>query len=102
MNLSELPISLMTERAPKGCKTLIFEGQEGRLIITGSDLYGLPTAPDADVIVGLIQLTKMRNGFTDPTVSFTRYELLKFLDGRTGASTTGGSTSRSTAGWASR
>lgn len=79
MNLSELPISLMTERAPKDCKTLIFEGQEGRLIITGSDLYGLPTAPDADVIVGLIQLTKMRNGFTDPTVSFTRYELLKLL-----------------------
>jgi hypothetical protein len=31
------------------------------------------------VIVGLIQLTKLRNDFTNPTVTFTRYELLKLL-----------------------
>ena len=31
------------------------------------------------MIVGLIQLTKLRNDFTDPTVTFTRYELLKLL-----------------------
>jgi Replication initiator protein A len=79
MNLAELPISLMTERASKDCKTLIFQGRHGKLVITGSDAFGLPTAPDADVIVGLIQLTKLRNGFTDPTVTFTRYELLKIL-----------------------
>ena len=79
MNLAELPIAFMTERAPKDCKTLIFQGRGGRLVITGSDAFGLPTAPDADVIVGLIQLTKLRNGFTDPTVRFTRYELLKLL-----------------------
>lgn len=79
MNLAELPIALMTDRASKDCKTLIFQNRDGKLIITGSDLYGLPTAPDADVIVGLIQLTKLRNGFTDPTVRFTRYELLKLL-----------------------
>ena len=54
-------------------------GPARALTVIGSDAYGLPTAPDSDVIVGLIQLTKLRNDFTDPTVEFTRYELLKLL-----------------------
>src|SRR5262249_8006918 len=40
---------------------------------------GLPTAGDTDVLVGLIQLTRLRNNFTEPKVNFTRYELLKVL-----------------------
>jgi Replication initiator protein A len=79
MNLAEFPIALVAERVPPGCKTLVFEGQHGKLTVTGSDAYGLPTAPDSDVIVGLIQLTKLRNDFTCPTVLFSRYELLKLL-----------------------
>jgi hypothetical protein len=79
MNLAELPIALLTDRVPDGLKTLEFEAGGGRLIVTGSDAYGLPTAMDADVIVGLIQLTKLRNNFTDPVVDFTRYELLRIL-----------------------
>jgi hypothetical protein len=79
MNLCEFPITLLTERVPPGCKTMVFEDQHGKLTVTGSDAYGLPTALDSDVIVILIQLTKMRNDFTDPTVEFTRYELLKLL-----------------------
>ena len=79
MNLAEYPITLLTERVPPGCKTMVFEDQHGQLTVSGSDAYGLPTTTDSDVIVGLIQLTKLRNDFTDPTVEFSRYELLKLL-----------------------
>jgi hypothetical protein len=86
MNLAEYPITLLTERVPPGIKTLVFEDRHGTLTVSGSDAYGLPAAPDSDVIVALIQLTKLRNDFTDPAVEFTRYELLKLLgwpdDGR--------------------
>jgi hypothetical protein len=79
MNLAEFPITTLAERVPPGIKTLVFEDQHGKLTVVGSDDLGLPTALDSDVIVGLIQLTKLRNDFTDPTVKFTRYELLKLL-----------------------
>ena len=79
MNLAEFPITLLTERVPDGLKTIEFQAGGGKLVVSGSDDYGLPTAADGDVIVGLIQLTKIRNDFTDPTVEFTRYELLKLL-----------------------
>lgn len=79
MNLAEFPITLLTDRVPDGLKTIEFQAGGGKLIVSGSDDKGLPTAIDADVIVGLIQLTKIRNNFTDATVSFTRYELLKLL-----------------------
>jgi hypothetical protein len=79
MNLCEFPIASLADRVPEGCKTMVFEDQHGRLTVSGSDAYGLPTAPDSDVIVGLIQLTKLRNDFTNPTVMFSRYELLKLL-----------------------
>ncbi|MBV8557739.1 MAG: replication initiator protein A, partial [Planctomycetaceae bacterium] len=79
MNLAELPITLLADCVPEGIKTLVFEDRHGRLTVIGSDAYGLPTALDNDVIVGLIQLTKLRNDFTDPTVMFSRYELLNLL-----------------------
>src|SRR4051794_6417760 len=76
MNLAEFPIGLLSERVPPGRKTLVYEGRHGTLTITGSDAFGLPTAPDTDVIIGLIQLTKRHNNFTEATVPFTRHELL--------------------------
>lgn len=79
MNLAEFPITLLADRAPQGQKTLVFRDGEQTLTVTGSDAYGLPTAVDADVIVALIQLTKQANNFTDPTVSFTRYGLIRLL-----------------------
>jgi len=79
MNLAEFPITLLADRAPQGQKTLVFREGEQTLTVTGSDAYGLPTAMDADVVVALIQLTKQANNFTDPTVSFTRYELIRLL-----------------------
>jgi hypothetical protein len=80
MNLAEFPITLLADFAPKGQKTLCFEGGNGRLTVTGSDAYGLPTALDADVIVALIYLTKLRNDFQDMKVDFSRYELIKLLN----------------------
>src|SRR3954470_16643113 len=78
MNLAEFPIALVTDRVPAGEKTIRFQdkiyderkGQQviRRLIITASDEYGLPTAKDDEVILGLIQLTRRSNSFTDRTV----------------------------------
>ena len=60
-------------------KKPLFRGQHGRLTVTGSDAYGLPTATDTDVIVALIYLTKTRNEFQRLKVNFSRYELIKLL-----------------------
>lgn len=89
LNLAEFPVAVLATRIPKGLKTLTFEDcvydqQAGetvtrRLTITGSDAYGLPTAVDDEVLVALVQLTKRANDFTEPKVTFTRYELLKLL-----------------------
>jgi hypothetical protein len=80
MNLAEFPIALLADRVPKGQKTLYFEDAHGRLTITGSDAYGLPTAIDTDVIVALIYLTKQRNDFRGVKVNFSRYELIQLLN----------------------
>ena len=80
MNLAEFPISILTNRTPEGVKTLRYQDQHGQLTVTGSDALGLPTAIDADVIVALIELTKKRNNFTEQTINFTRYELIRLLD----------------------
>src|SRR3954462_8521458 len=78
LNLAEFPITLLSDRVPKGCKTLVFEVESRdqrtarviprKVTITGSDAYGLPTAVDDEILVGLIQLTKLKNDFTDPVV----------------------------------
>lgn len=80
MNLAEFPIASIADRVAKNQKTLYFEDGNGRLTITGSDAYGLPTAVDSDVIVALIYLTKQRNNFSDEKVNFSRYELIKLLN----------------------
>ena len=80
MNLAEFPLALLADTARAGQKTLYFEDSHGRLTVTGSDAYGLPTASDADVIVALLYLTKKRNNFTDPKVNFSKYELIKLLN----------------------
>ncbi len=80
LNLAEFPIALIADRVPAGQKTLYFEDRHGRLTVTGSDAYGLPTATDTDVIVALLYLTKLRNGFSDVKVDFSRYEVIKLLN----------------------
>ena len=79
MNVCEFPIALLADYPPTGVKTLVFEDSHGKLTVVGSEDLGLPTAPDADVIVALLHLTKIRNDFTDPTVHFSRYELVDLL-----------------------
>ena len=95
LNLAEFPIAALSDRAPDGQTTLVFtdtiERRDGppivrRLTIEASAKHGLPAALDDEVMVGLIQLTKRRNNFTDQKVMFSRYELIDVLgwpqDGR--------------------
>ena len=89
LNLAEFPITVLTERVPKGLRTLVFSDQiqdqaTGELVtrkvtISGSDAYGLPGPLDMDVLLCLIQMTKVSNNFTNPEVKFSRGELLKLL-----------------------
>jgi plasmid replication initiation protein len=87
MNLAEFPLTVLSTRVNTEVKTLEFKdsirGKSGELIerewiITGADKFGLPTATDDDVILGLMCLT-MDQGFRNRKVYFSRYELLKIL-----------------------
>jgi len=87
MNLVEFPLAVLSTRANPKIKTLEFRdvqrlrtGQviEKEWIITGADKFGLPTATDDDVILGLMRLS-YENEFKDRKVYFSRYELLKTL-----------------------
>jgi Replication initiator protein A len=89
MNFAEFPIALLTDRAPKGQKTIRFEDTiyderrkkqvTRRRIIEGSEEYGLPTATDDTVILGLIQISKIKSDFQRRDVEFTRLELIRLL-----------------------
>jgi hypothetical protein len=91
MNLAEFPLGTLSDRAPAGEKTLEFEDRifdesrnewvTRRLTISASDKYGLPTALDDEVILGLIQLTKEQK-FADRKVPFSRYRLVEVLGWR--------------------
>src|ERR1700722_10942401 len=71
LNLAEFPLSTISDRTNQEQKTLVFEDRvfdkgRGEMItrqftITASDQFGLPTATDDEVILGLIQLSKMQN-----------------------------------------
>jgi hypothetical protein len=91
MNLAEFPLATLADRVPQGCKTLVFEdrtwdrGQRQhvarRLTISASDKFGLPTALDDEVILGLVQLSKANN-FANRQVQFSRYQLVHLLGWR--------------------
>lgn len=89
LNFAEFPLASISTSLPKDQKTLEFTDEifdksankrvTRKLTITASDKYGLPTAMDDEVILGLIQLTGKQD-FSDRRVFFTRYELLKLLN----------------------
>jgi hypothetical protein len=89
MNLAEFPITLLTDRVPKGQKVIVYQDQifddktsrtiNRKLTISASEGYGLPTAVDDDVILGLIQVTKMTNNFTSRKVEFSRLDMIRRL-----------------------
>jgi hypothetical protein len=91
-NLAEFPLTVLTDKSPLGVKTIEWEDEivdkasslpiKRKVIVTGSDAFGLPTALDADVLFALVQLTKQVNNFTSRDVFFSRYELLRVLDWR--------------------
>jgi hypothetical protein len=91
LNLAEFPLCALARRVRPDQKTLHFADRvwdEGRqeeidrqLTITASEAYGLPTALDDEVLLGLIQLTKL-NGFAARQVRFSRYQLIRLLDWR--------------------
>ena len=91
MNLAEFPLATLADHAPRGCKTLVYEdriwdrgqGQHRvrRLTISASDKFGLPTAIDDEVILGLVQVSKAA-GFVDRQVRFSRYQLIQLLGWR--------------------
>ena len=88
LNLAEFPIALLSEKLPEGVRTLQYQDQifdagkkrlvKRKLIIEGSELYGLPTAKDDEVILALVQLSK-RQGFQSRNLEFSRFELLSML-----------------------
>lgn len=89
MNFAEFPIALLTDKVPKGQKSIKFEDTvydpkkkrtiTRRRIIEGSEEYGLPTATDDAVVLALIQLTKRKGNFSRREVEFTRLELIRML-----------------------
>lgn len=88
LNLAEFPLCALAHRLRPEQKTLRFEDRlwddrrgetiTRQLTITGSDAYGLPTALDDEVLLGLIQLSRLEQ-FADRTVRFTRYQLIQIL-----------------------
>jgi len=88
MNFAEFPLGLVSKRPDPNQKTLEFEDQivdqktgeriTRKVIITGSDKFGLPTSADDDVLLALIQLSKLQD-FESRALYFTRYQLIKLL-----------------------
>ena len=86
LNFAEFPLASLGGRS--STESLVFEDQvydrgasklvTRRLTVSPSSEYGLPTAIDEEVLLGLIQLTS-KSGFKDKTVEFTRYELIDEL-----------------------
>ena len=88
LNLAEFPIAALSNRVDQDTKTIVFEdstrdNSTGEIIarsltITASDAFGLPTASDDEVLLGLIQITRQQ-GFRSSKVYFTPYQLLRVL-----------------------
>lgn len=87
MNLAEFPLTVLSTRSNPNAKTLEFQDTlfdqnkhpiHRKWVITGADKFGLPTASDDEVLLGLMKLT-VDDTFNDRKVFFTRYELLKTL-----------------------
>ncbi|NOZ57152.1 MAG: hypothetical protein GXO73_10250 [Calditrichaeota bacterium] len=89
LNLCEFPLVLLGRHYSNDPKTLEFgdtiydenTGQELKreLTISGADKLGLPRDLDSDVLLGLIELTQLKNNFKEAKVRFSRYELLEIL-----------------------
>lgn len=89
LNLVEFPLAVLSDYVPNGRKTLEFydlirdqesNSQLNRLVtITGADKWGLPNWQDQDVLLAMMVLSKLKNGFGDRRVRFTLHELRNLL-----------------------
>jgi hypothetical protein len=89
MNLIELPFATLGTRVPKDVNVLEYEIEEfdrnisrpvrRKLTVVGDAKHGLPTAPDEEVYLGLLHVTKAYNDFTSPKVLFSRGQLIDVL-----------------------
>lgn len=89
LNLCEFPLAVLSDRSPKDRLELTFTDTlwdesekkeiDRTLHVSAPPKYGLPTAKDEEVLLALIHLTDQVNQFTDRTVHFSRYELIKLL-----------------------
>src|SRR3989338_6166450 len=79
MNLVEYPVSLVSERAPKGVKTIEYRdwvtvgGVRKPLswILTASDKFGLPAGVDQDFYIATMEVWR-EHGFKDQTIPIER------------------------------
>lgn len=88
LNLAEFPLSLISKKASEDIKVLVFEdtvwdSESRKLVprkvtISGSADCGLPSSADEEVLLALIQITRMQ-GFRHKKVMFSRYQLLQIL-----------------------
>lgn len=91
LNFAEFPIASVSDTVADNVKTLEFSDEvydpssgktvERTLAITAADKFGLPTALDDEVLLGLIQLSCDQE-FRDRKVYFSRYGLIKLLGWR--------------------
>jgi hypothetical protein len=91
MNLAEFPLGGLASRTPKGVNSLVFEDRvwdkrqkvwvRKKLTVAASTEFGLPTAADDEVILGLLQLTHAGR-FVDRKLTFVPAELFRILGWR--------------------
>ncbi len=88
MNLCELPFALLSERQCNR-KFLQFEVEDydrekrstvsRKLTVKGDPEFGLPTAKDEEIYLGLLKYTNDYNGFNDAKVTLKRPELFELM-----------------------
>lgn len=88
LNLAEFPLSSISDRLDPHQKTMVFEDRvyderrgdiiTRKLTITASDQYGLPTALDDEVMLALVQITKLQK-FAGRKMSFSRSQIISML-----------------------
>ena len=89
LNLAEFPLAVLGDHVSADQKSIEFcdtidDWKTGRVVvrrvcITGSDKYGLPTSKDEDILLALLQITRLGNDFTSPEVTFTKQQIIQIL-----------------------
>lgn len=89
LNFAEFNLAVLSRESPTDLKTIVREDwkrspKTGRLerrryVITAGDAWGLPTAWDDEVLLGLVHLTREANNFTERKVQFHALWLYRLL-----------------------